>query len=87
MNTRLYELQLLYSNRAGNGIGFSKGEMEVGKGMEADRAMAMAKTALEELDEHLSKMVTAERLGTKAFVTCFYRVCGLLCRCRSVSRG
>jgi hypothetical protein len=40
-------------NRAGNGIGFSKGEMEVGKGMEADRAWAMAKTALEELDEHL----------------------------------
>ena len=39
--------------RAGNGIGFSKGEMEVGKGMEADRAWAMAKTALEELDEHL----------------------------------
>ena len=32
VNTRLYELQLLYSNRAGNGIGFSKGEMEVGKG-------------------------------------------------------
>ena len=27
--------------------------MEVGKGMEADRAWAMAKTALEELDEHL----------------------------------
>ena len=53
MNTRLYELQLLYSNRAGNGIGFSKGEMEVGKGMEADRAWAMAKTALEELDKHL----------------------------------
>jgi hypothetical protein len=26
--------------------------MEVGKGMEADRAWAMAKTALEELDEH-----------------------------------
>ena len=32
MNTRLYELQLLYSNRAGNGIGFSKGEMEGGEG-------------------------------------------------------
>jgi hypothetical protein len=27
--------------------------MEVGKGMEADRVWAMAKTALEELDEHL----------------------------------
>jgi hypothetical protein len=55
-NTRLYELQLLYSNRAGNGIGFSKGEMEVGKGME-DRAWAMAKTALEEIDEHLRTIV------------------------------
>ena len=39
MNTRLYELQLLYSNGAGNGIGFSKGEMEAGKGMEADRGV------------------------------------------------
>ena len=38
MITRLYKLQLLYSNRAGNGIGF-KGEMEVGKGMEADRGV------------------------------------------------
>jgi hypothetical protein len=47
LRARLYELQPLYSNRAGNGIGFSKGEMEVGKGMEADRAWAMAKTALE----------------------------------------
>jgi hypothetical protein len=56
VNTRLYELQLLYclySNRAGNGIGFSKGEMEVGKEGEADRVWAMAKTALEEIDEHL----------------------------------
>ena len=32
---------------------FQSSEMEVGKGMEADRAWAMAKTALEEIDEHL----------------------------------
>ena len=52
VNTRLYELQLLYSNRAGNGIGFRR-RMAVRKGMEADRAWAMAKTALGEIDEHL----------------------------------
>ena len=63
VNTRLYELQLLYSNRAGNGIGFSKGEMEVGKGMEADRAWAMVKTALEELDEHLRTIEPRRGVG------------------------
>ena len=32
---------------------FQQRRMEVGKGMEADKVWAMAKTALEELDEHL----------------------------------
>ena len=44
------------------GNGFSKGEMEVGKEGEADGAWAMAKTALEEIDEHL-RTIGPPRVG------------------------
>ena len=37
--------------------------MEVGKGMEADRAWAMAKTALEELGEYLRTIEPPRGVG------------------------